>query len=284
MEARLKAALRQAARITRKEARNFYFAFLTLPHEQRLGIYALYAFFRRADDIADGPGTLEEKQAALAALRAGLPSPGDDPVLSALAWAKEKFSIPEEFLQAVIDGVGMDLTKARYRTFEELKDYCWHVAAAVGLTVLRVLGAPPEADQPGERFGIGMQLVNILRDVKEDLERGRIYLPQEDLLRFRVSEEDLAQGTVRENVKRLLKFEADRAERYLLAVNELLPLVPKRGRPCIGVLAALYGTILRLIQARGYDVFSKRVSLSTLGKLAVAWRAMWQSRSGAVSW
>lgn len=284
MEARLKAALRQAARITRREARNFYFAFLTLPHEQRLGIYALYAFFRRADDIADGPGTLEEKQAALAALRAGLPSPGDDPVLSALAWAKEKFSIPEEFLQAVIDGVGMDLTKARYRTFEELKDYCWHVAAAVGLTVLRVLGAPPEADQPGERFGIGMQLVNILRDVKEDLERGRIYLPQEDLLRFRVSEEDLAQGTVRENVKRLLKFEADRAERYLLAVNELLPLVPKRGRPCIGVLAALYGTILRLIQARGYDVFSKRVSLSTLGKLAVAWRAMWQSRSGAVSW
>ncbi|HAF71066.1 MAG: Phytoene desaturase [Acetothermia bacterium 64_32] len=284
MEARLKAALRLAARITRKEARNFYFAFLTLPHGKRLGIYALYAFFRRADDIADGPGTIEEKQAALAALRAGLSSPGDDPVLSALAWAKEKFSIPEELLSAVIDGVGMDLTKARYRTFEELKDYCWHVAAAVGLTVLRVLGAPPEADQPGERFGIGMQLVNILRDVREDLSRGRIYLPQEDLSHFGVSEEALARGEVTEGVRRLLSFEAARAKRYMEAVNELLPLVPKRGRPCIGVLAALYGTILRLIQARGYDVFSKRVSLSTLGKLAVAWRAMWQSRSGAVSW
>ena len=276
--------LRQAARVTRKQARNFYFAFLTLPHEQRLGIYALYAFFRRADDIADSPGTLEEKQAALAALRAGLSSPGDDPVLSALAWAKEKFSIPEELLQAVIDGVGMDLTKARYQTFEELKNYCWHVAAAVGLTVLRVLGAPPEADRPGERFGIGMQLVNILRDVREDLARGRVYLPKEDLDRFGVSEEELTWGVVTEGVKELLAFEAERAETYMREVNELLPLVPRRGRPCIGVLAALYGTILRRIRARTYDVFSERVSLSTLEKLAVAWRATWQSRSGAVSW
>ena len=277
-------ALREAARITRREAKNFYVAFLTLPREERLGIYALYAFFRRADDIADGPGTLEEKQAALAALRAGLSLPGDDPVLSALAWAKEKFSIPEELLRAVIDGVGMDLTKARYQTFEELKDYCWHVAAAVGLTVLRVLGAPPEADRPGERFGIGMQLVNILRDVQEDLARGRIYLPQEDLSRFGVSEEDLKRGELTEGLRSLLSFEAARAKRYMEAINELLPLVPRRGRPCIGVLAALYGTILTRIQARGYDVFSKRVSLSTREKLAVAWRATWQSRSGAVSW
>ena len=277
-------ALREAARITRREAKNFYVAFLTLPREERLGIYALYAFFRRADDIADGPGTLEEKQAALAALRAGLSLPGDDPVLSALAWAKEKFSIPEELLRAVIDGVGMDLTKARYQTFEELKDYCWHVAAAVGLTVLRVLGAPPEADRPGERFGIGMQLVNILRDVQEDLARGRIYLPQEDLSRFGVSEEDLKRGELTEGLRSLLSFEAARAKRYMEAINELLPLVPRRGRPCIGVLAALYGTILTRIQARGYDVFSRRVSLSTREKLAVAWRATWQSRSGAVSW
>jgi len=277
-------ALREAARITRREAKNFYVAFLTLPREERLGIYALYAFFRRADDIADGPGTLEEKQAALAALRAGLSLPGDDPVLSALAWAKEKFSIPEELLRAVIDGVGMDLTKARYQTFEELKDYCWHVAAAVGLTVLRVLGAPPEADRPGERFGIGMQLVNILRDVREDLARGRIYLPQEDLSRFGVSEEDLKRGELTEGLRSLLSFEAARAKRYMEAINELLPLVPRRGRPCIGVLAALYGTILTRIQARGYDVFSRRVSLSTREKLAVAWRATWQSRSGAVSW
>ena len=277
-------ALREAARITRREAKNFYVAFLTLPREERLGIYALYAFFRRADDIADGPGTLGEKQAALAALRAGLSLPGDDPVLSALAWAKEKFSIPEELLRAVIDGVGMDLTKARYQTFEELKDYCWHVAAAVGLTVLRVLGAPPEADRPGERFGIGMQLVNILRDVREDLARGRIYLPQEDLSRFGVSEEDLKRGELTEGLRSLLSFEAARAKRYMEAINELLPLVPRRGRPCIGVLAALYGTILTRIQARGYDVFSKRVSLSTREKLAVAWRATWQSRSGAVSW
>jgi len=277
-------ALREAARITRREAKNFYVAFLTLPREERLGIYALYAFFRRADDIADGPGTLGEKQAALAALRAGLSLPGDDPVLSALAWAKEKFSIPEELLRAVIDGVGMDLTKARYQTFEELKDYCWHVAAAVGLTVLRVLGAPPEADRPGERFGIGMQLVNILRDVQEDLARGRIYLPQEDLSRFGVSEEDLKRGELTEGLRSLLSFEAARAKRYMEAINELLPLVPRRGRPCIGVLAALYGTILTRIQARGYDVFSKRVSLSTREKLAVAWRATWQSRSGAVSW
>ena len=277
-------ALREAARITRREAKNFYVAFLTLPREERLGIYALYAFFRRADDIADGPGTLEEKQAALAALRAGLSLPGDDPVLSALAWAKEKFSIPEELLRAVIDGVGMDLTKARYQTFEELKDYCWHVAAAVGLTVLRVLGAPPEADRPGERFGIGMQLVNILRDVREDLARGRIYLPQEDLSRFGVSEEDLKRGELTEGLRSLLSFEAARAKRYMEAINELLPLVPRRGRPCIGVLAALYGTILTRIQARGYDVFSRRVSLSTREKLAVAWRAAWQSRSGAVSW
>ncbi|HDI11406.1 MAG TPA: phytoene/squalene synthase family protein [Candidatus Acetothermia bacterium] len=277
-------ALREAARITRREAKNFYIAFLTLPREQRLGIYALYAFFRRADDIADGPGTLREKKKALARLRKGISAPGNDPIFVALDWARWRFSIPKELLEAVLRGVEMDLERTRYATFSDLEEYCWHVAAAVGLAVLRVLGAPPEADAPGERFGIGMQLVNIVRDVKEDLARGRIYLPQEDLSRFGVSEEDLKRGELTEGLRSLLSFEAARAKRYMEAINELLPLVPRRGRPCIGVLAALYGTILTRIQARGYDVFSKRVSLSTREKLAVAWRATWQSRSGAVSW
>ena len=285
MEARLKeAALREVARIARREARNFYFAFLTLPREQRLAVYSLYAFFRRADDIADGPGALEGKRRALAALEAGISSPGEDPVLLALAWAQEKFSIPHELLRAVIAGVELDLTKDRYETFDELREYCWHVASAVGLTVLRVLGAPEEATPAGERFGIGMQLVNIIRDVKEDLARGRIYLPQEDLARFGVSQAELEAGAVTEGVRRLLSYQAKRAEGYLSAVNELLPLVPRRGRPCIGILAALYGTILRRIRARDYDVFSERISLSSWEKLGIAWRAGWRSRSGTVSW
>lgn len=284
MEARVKAALGEVARITRREATNFYLAFLTLPREQRLGIYSLYAFFRRADDIADGPGTEEEKRRALSALVEGLSRPGEDPILIALSWARDRFSIPEGLLRAVIAGVEMDLSKLRYDTFEELKEYCWHVAAAVGLTVLRVLGAPPEVDRPGERFGIGMQLVNILRDVKEDLGRRRIYLPREDLLRFGVSEPDLARGAAVEEVRRLLEFEARRAQEYMREVNALLPLVPTRGRPCIGVLAALYGAILRRIEGRNYDVFSERVSLATWEKLLIAGRAAWQARHGAVSW
>lgn len=278
------AALREAARITRREARNFYFAFLTLPREERLGVYSLYAFFRRADDIADGSLPLGKKRKALVALRKGVSSPGGDPVLVALSWARERFGIPEELLSAAVAGVEMDLEKMRYQSFSELEKYCWHVASAVGLCVLRVLGAPREADSPGERFGIGMQLVNILRDVREDLERGRIYIPQDELAQFGVSEQDLGEGELTPGLQNLFSFQARRAQDYLGAINELLPLVPRRGRPCIGVLGALYGAILRRIEERGFDVLAGKVSLPTLRKIAIAWRAAWQSRTGAVSW
>ncbi len=284
MEGELARALQEAARITRREARNFYFAFITLPREERLGVYSLYAFFRLADDIADGPGSPEEKRAALKALRGRLGRPEGDPVLFALAWARRRFSIPDELIGAVLDGLEMDITPRRYLTFAELRNYCWHVASAVGLTVLRVLGAPPEAVEPGERFGIGMQLVNILRDVREDLGRGRLYLPEEDLTRFGVTEGELRAGEMTAGVKALLAFEAERAARYLGAVNELLPLIPPRGRPCIGILAALYGALLRRIRSRGYDVFSQRVSLTAREKLWLAGRGAWQARHGAVSW
>ncbi len=277
-------ALREAARITRREAKNFYIAFLTLPREQRLGIYALYAFFRRADDIADGPGALGEKEEALARLRRGISAPGDDPVLVALDWARWRFSIPEELLEAVLRGVEMDLERTRYATFGDLEEYCWHVAAAVGLAVLRVLGAPPEADAPGERFGIGMQLVNIVRDVKEDLSRGRVYIPQEELARFGVTEEALIEGRITPGIRSLLSSLAERAEGYLREVNRLLPLVPPRGRPCIGILARVYGRLLRRIGERGFDVFRERVSLEGWEKVWLLLSGVPQSLRCRVSW
>ncbi len=259
--------------ITRARAKNFYYAFRTLPSRQRRAIYAAYAFCRRCDDIADGEDTVEDKRAALrdtrARLRGEVGAP-PDPVFEALRHAIATFSIPVSLFEEVVDGVEMDLVKIRYDTFEELRKYCSGVASSVGLIGIEVLGYRDEAAKGyAVDLGIAMQLTNILRDVKEDAERGRIYIPLGELAAFGYTQQQLMDGTVNEQFKDLMRFQTARARRYFDSGSRLMPLLGLRARACPEVLTGIYSALLTSIERSGYDVFQRRIGLSTRRKLFI---------------
>ena len=194
----LDAAYEECQAVTKREARNFYYAFLTLPHPRRRAIYAAYAFSRLADDIADGDGAPPQKRSELAALRerlrnayAGRP---EGAILTALADAAATYDIPESLFQDIITGVEMDLEPRRFEDFDELRHYCYHVASVVGLVSIRIFGYrdAPLAQETAVDFGLAMQLTNILRDLREDIERDRVYLPLDEMARFGYTEDDSA--------------------------------------------------------------------------------------------
>ena len=280
MASQLTLAYRSCARITRREAKNFYAAFLMLPRGKRRAIYAVYAFCREADDIADGNASLSQKAEALKRLlerlrRAGAGRPEAMADL-ALSDAIERFSIDPADLDHVIDGVEMDLTVSRYATFAELRRYCLAVASAAGLAVLPVLihgRAGVDGAAARERavaLGLGMQLANIVRDVREDLTRGRLYLPQEDLVRHGVTEDGLRGGELDERMRALLSFQVARARAYLQDGLGLVSYLPRRSRCCIALMAGIYARILDRLEARGYDVFSERIALPLSEKISLA--------------
>jgi len=266
-------------RLTKREARNFYFAFLTLPARKRRAIYAAYSFCRQADDIADGEGEASAKRRELAALRdrlhEALDGKPDGPVLTALADATKAFGVPARLYDDVIDGVEMDIEPRRYETFADLRVYCYRVASAVGLMSAEIFGyTDRRALQAAEDLGLAMQITNILRDLREDAERGRVYLPLEDLRRFGYAEDDLRRGVMNDAFRALMQFEALRARDYFSAGAGLLPMVSYRARSCPAALHGLYSRLLDRIEQRDYDVFSERVRLSTaekLGIMAKAW-------------
>jgi phytoene synthase len=274
------ASYRTCARITRRQARTFYVAFLTLPRAQRLAVYALYTFCRFADDVADAEGTngdAEARRAGLARLRErlaraaeGLPEDGPD---VALADAIERFGVDPRDLGAVLDGVEMDLDLRRVETLDELRDYAYLVASAVGLATLPILNAGvPPTDAMREAavdLGLGMQLVNILRDVAEDLDRGRVYLPRDEMAAVGVDEAMLERRAMTAELRGLLAAHADRAEEHLEHGRRLVALLPRRGGRCPWLLGELYRRILRRIRTREYDVFGERVALSTREKLSL---------------
>jgi phytoene synthase len=275
----LEAAYERCRDIAREEARNFYYGFILLPPERRAGIYAAYAFSRRADDSVDGDEPLPERLAAVAARRAELDAcyagepPGDDPVLVALADAVRRFGIPREELDALLDGVEMDLTVSRYPDFAALKGYCDRVAGAVGVVSLHVFGfSDPRAPEHARDLGVALQLVNIMRDVAEDAERDRIYLPADEMAVHGVGERELFEGAATAGFRALMGDQADRARDYFARGERLLPLLDRRSRMCVSMLSGLYREILGLIEERDYDVFSERVSLSTPHKLALMGR------------
>lgn len=277
MDRPLKAAYRECTRLTRRRAKNFYYAFLSLPRRKRRAIYAVYAFCRQADDIADSAGETPAKRLALEKLRArlqqaaaGAPQCHAD---LALADAIARFTIEPADLAHVIDGVELDLTVSRYADFEELSHYCHLVASAVGLAVLPILydGHKGNVITQQDRdlattLGIGMQLVNIVRDVREDIARDRIYLPREDLERFGVTEDDLRKAEASKALRELVTFESVRARKFLREGERLLTRLPRRSRGCPALLAALYSRILDQIRQRDYDVLTVRVSLSSWEK------------------
>jgi len=272
--------------IVKREARNFYYAFLALPIERRNAICATYAFMRQADDLADDESLPREERrrklsARLAAWHdAAAGGATADPVFLAVRDATSRFAIPLALLDELVDGVAMDLDRAAsgepdtYATFADLYRYCYLVASVVGLVCIRIFGYSGErAEKLAEETGIAFQLTNILRDVSEDAARSRVYLPLDELAMHGVSLDSVLHRapsvppTFAERA--LLASIARRADEYYRSADELLPLIDRESRPALWVLASIYRALLRRIEHADYDVFTRRASVPTAQKIAI---------------
>jgi len=269
----LPASYAYCERLARRAASNFYPAFWLLPTSQRRGMCALYAFARIADDLSDAGQSIENKKANLILWRRGfdacLAGTHHHPIHPALLDTVKRFGIPREYLEAILAGVEMDLEPVRYATFADLRRYCHHVASAVGLACLHIWGYSGEAAKDyAEQAGIAFQLTNILRDLKEDAARGRVYLPQDELARFGYDESGLAQGKFDEAFRALMRFQVQRAREYYDAAEPLLGCLAPPGRAVFFLMARTYRTLLEEIERRDYDVFSARIRVRP-------WRKVW---------
>jgi phytoene synthase len=283
-------AYKSCREIARREAKNFYYAFVALPRHKRDAICAVYAFMRHADDLSDDESlSVEERRGKLRAWveawhRAVQGRPTAEPIFVALADAQRRFGIPSELLDKLVEGTSMDLERAgatngydTYATFDDLYRYCYLVASVVGLVCVRIFGySDPRAEKLAEETGIAFQLTNILRDVREDVERRRVYLPLEELRRNNVSIEELAAFPVplTKNMGDLLHSIAVRAETYYRSADELLPLIDRDSRPALWVLISIYRRLLRRIEASGYEVFARRIEVPPVVKIAILIRGL----------
>ncbi len=278
--ASLNAAYETCRQITAHHSKSFYLASELLPKDKRRAVRAFYAFCRRSDDIVDVTGvdhgySLDGWTAA--ARHAHVPD--DDPVL--LAWndTRARYAIPQVYIDELLEGVRMDLTVNRYATFDDLWLYCYRVAATVGLVSMHIVGFSSEDAIPyAIKSGVALQMTNILRDVGEDAQRGRIYLPLEDLERFGYSEHDLMAEVIDARLRNLLDFEMQRTEQLYNEGAQGIPMLSSDGRFAIAAALTMYRGILGRIRANGYDVFTRRAHVSTPGKLAVLPGVWWQCR------
>lgn len=274
--------------IAQREAKNFYYAFRVLPEHKRNAMCAVYAFMRRADDIADDEAIpIAERRDVMAqwvdswriARRSGI---SDDPVFLALNDTQKRFAIPDTLLEELVQGTTMDLEPRpegedvlqTFTSFDELYRYCYLVASVVGLVCIKIFGYTDScAEKLAEETGVAFQLTNILRDVKEDAERGRIYLPLDLLGEFGVSIDRvkaLAQGAAMEtNDRAMLHALGTRAEEYYASADRLLPLIDADSRAALWVLVTIYHRLLFKIAKADSDVFTRRISVSTPAKLAI---------------
>lgn len=265
--------------VTRAEAKNFYWGFISLPPEQRIAIYALYAFAREIDDeVDDQRRSRENLGARLAAQRDRVRRcmHGDyaDPVMHVLSRAVDRFGIPEIELQGLIDGVEMDVEPREYATWDDLRGYCRLVAAVIGRMCVRIFGySDPQALDRAEELGISLQLINVLRDVREDAEMGRIYLPREDRERFGVDEELLRGTRSSPQWEQLVRFEGDRAMSLYQAGLDVVQYVPHRAGVCVRSMAGIYKGILDRVLADPGRPLRERISLSAADKLGVVVRS-----------
>lgn len=269
-------AYAEVERITRRRARNFAYGIVVLPRPKRQAVAAIYGFARRVDDLADGELPPAEKRARLEDLGAALDrDPGEDAVLVALADARSRYPIPKAALRALVDGGLQDTEQARYATFDDLHGYCRNVAGAVGLACVAVYGASGSEPQTfAEELGVALQLINVLRDVAEDWQLGRVYLPQDEFERFDLSEADLALGRVSPQWRELAAFQAARARDWLARGSRLLELLDRRSAVCVGAFAGIYRETLDEIERRGYDVFREEVRPSAAAKLRIVARGL----------
>ena len=264
--------------VTRQSASSFYYALRLLPPVRRKALYAVYAFCRAVDDAVDeaeagaASQLVAEWRAELERCYQGAPL---HPVTVALAVSLQQFPVPKSALSAVIDGVEMDLLKSRYATFAELELYCRRVASAVGLASIEIFGyTNPVARDYAVDVGLALQLTNILRDVSEDAERERIYLPAEDLAAFGIPEEDLLRGVYNRRFCELMEFECERARRYYASAETKLPAEDAASLRPAEVMRRTYAQVLDRIVAERYFVFGRRLGLSRTRKVALA-ASMW---------
>ena len=275
-------AYQHCQHVAKEQARNFYYAFVTLPLKKRRAIYAAYAFCRLCDDIADADLPLEAKVDELAYLQQQLEqsfrNEPNGPVFTALRDASDTFAIPMDYFLEVMRGARMDLTYSRYQTFDELKSYCYGVASAVGLICIQVFGyKDPSARDYAVDLGLAMQLTNILRDVKEDAQRGRIYLPLDEMREFGYSEEELFDDAINPAFLDLMAFQVRRAREYFDRGRQLIPLLSHRSRACPAILYGIYSRVLDRIERLGYNVFNGRIGLATSEKVLLTAKIWIQS-------
>jgi phytoene synthase len=256
---------------------SFYYSFLFLPHERRRAITALYAFCREVDDIVDEINDQSVARIKLAWWRnevaqmyAGAPT---HPVTQALAPHLKAYDLKQEHLQAIIDGMEMDLDQSRYLDFAGLRKYCWHVAGVVGILSASIFGVTdPKTLQYAEKLGLAFQLTNIIRDVGEDARKGRIYLPVNELQQFNVTAADIMNFRHNEKFEALMRFQAVRARGLYDEAYALLPRQDRRAQRPGLMMASIYRTLLDEIEHDGFHVLNQKISLTPLRKLWLAWK------------
>ncbi len=266
------------AHFTNAHVTNFYYAFVFLPREKRRAIEAVYSFARWGDDIVDSGLPPQEAATALDRYRqtldacyGGNSGHLDAPEVHALAEAIQRFKIPRKPFEDLILGLEMDLTGARYATFDDLSLYCYRVASTIGLICIEIFGYQnPRSRDYAVNLGTALQLVNILRDVQRDAQRGRIYFPQEDLDRFGIRSGELLAGAYNDPFIELMQFECDRARHYFDLARIMLPAEDRPSMKAAEIMAAIYWDILKRIQRRRYNVFGKRVRVPRPLKLWMA--------------
>ena len=265
-------AYAEVSRLTRARAKNFAYGIMVLPAAKRRAIAAVYAFAREVDDVADGDAPLDEKRSRLEALRASLDDAPANATAVALADARARYGIPRDALSALVDGGLQDTEQTRYADFADLRGYCEKVAGAVGVACIAVYGS--EDVERAQTLGVALQLINIMRDVREDWGLGRVYLPGDELAAFGVGEGDIARGRLTAEWRSLMAFQAQRARAHLQEGLGLLDSLDRRSALCVSTFAGLYRGQLDRMEENGFDVFGASCRLSTPAKLAVVVRGL----------
>lgn len=278
----LEAAYHHCDAVTRFHSRTFYLASDLLPEPKRRGARALYAFCRVTDNLVDASTDNMQRLQALGAWRelVAMEHPPDNELI-ALAWAdtRQRFNIPQGYAEQLIDGVARDLIQTRYSTFADLAGYSYGVASTVGLMAMHIVGFAGESALPyAVKLGVALQLTNILRDVAEDWRVGRLYLPEDELAAYGLSEVDIMRGKVTPAWREFMRFQIDRNRRLYTESRQGIGLLDTNGRFAIAAAAELYQAILGDIERHDYNVFDRRSSVGLTGKLLRLPLIWWRSR------
>ncbi|MFH1457986.1 MAG: phytoene/squalene synthase family protein [Candidatus Omnitrophota bacterium] len=275
----LKKGFLLAQKITGQHAKTYYFASRFLPKEKRFHAYVIYAVCRMSDEAVDNPG--EASSCSLSRIKENIELafsniPLKENLLLSFRQTVARFNIPKTYFDELIEGMRMDLKVNRYETFDDLYGYCYRVAGVVGLVMLKIFGyRQKEAEKYALDLGVAMQLTNIIRDIKEDLLRGRVYLPQEEMNRFGVTEEQLSSNRWDENLRSLLKFQINRARQYYARSEPGIKLIlPARCRFVVLCMKEFYASILDSVERSNYDVFSKRCYVPNWIKIGVTFKIL----------